>query len=184
MKHIDKTWTLFLDRDGVINRHRPNEYVTRWEEFEFNPGTLEAMAFLTKYFGKVIVVTNQQGVGKGMMNRQTLEEIHFSMCEEIARHGGNIDAVYYCPHLSSIKPNCRKPEIGMALEAKENFPMIDFYKSVMVGDSDSDMEFGNRMNMHCIRIYNPNAHVGEKVLKVDAVFNSLLDFALSIHHKS
>ncbi|MBP7478470.1 MAG: HAD family hydrolase [Chitinophagales bacterium] len=175
--HIDKKWTLFLDRDGVINRHLPNEYVTQWSEFEFIEGSAEAIAMLSKHFGKIVVVTNQQGVGKGLMSQQTLEEIHFSMCEAIAAKGGRIDAVYYCPHLSSIQPKCRKPEIGMALEAKEEFPMIDFHKSIMVGDSDSDMEFGNRLDMHCVRIHNPNAFVGDKELKVDATYKSLMEFA-------
>jgi len=180
MIHIDKTWTLFLDRDGVINRHLPNEYVTQWSEFEFVKGSVEAIAILSKYFGKIVVVTNQQGVGKGLMSRQTLEEIHFSMCEAIAAKGGRIDAVYYCPHLSSIQPKCRKPEVGMALEAKEEFPMIDFHKSVMVGDSDSDMEFGNRLDMYCVRIHNPNTYKGEKALRIDAAYESLLEFALAI----
>ena len=102
------------------------------------------------------------------------------MCEAIAAKGGRIDAVYYCPHLSSIQPKCRKPEIGMALEAKEEFPMIDFHKSVMVGDSDSDMEFGNRLDMYCVRIHNPNTYKGEKALRIDAAYESLMEFALAI----
>lgn len=142
---IDKTWTLFLDRDGVINKHLPDAYVTSLVEFEFIPGSIEAIATLSKRFGKIVVVTNQQGIGKGLMTEMDLEKIHFYMQEEIAIKGGRIDAIYYCPYLSSIKPKCRKPEIGMALQAKEDFPTIDFTKSVMVGDSKTDMEFGKKI---------------------------------------
>jgi histidinol-phosphate phosphatase family protein len=144
---IDKTWTLFLDRDGVINDRIIDGYVTQPEGFHFIPGVLEALATLSKLFGKVILVTNQQGIGKGLMTTDQLNAIHHHMVKEIEQSGGRLDAVYFCPDLKSKPENCRKPGITMALQAKADFPEIDFSKSVMVGDSESDMEFGENAGM-------------------------------------
>ena len=143
--------TLFLDRDGVINRHRPDDYVKTWEEFEFIPDILESLAAWNKQFKHIVIVTNQRGVGKGLMSEETLLEIHKRMVEEIERNGGRIDKIYYCTDTNNDSPN-RKPNIGMALQAKADFPDIDFSKSVMVGDSESDMEFGRRAGMKIIYI--------------------------------
>ncbi len=142
---IDSTWTLFLDRDGVINTHRPEDYVKNEAEFKWIEGSLEAIVHLSKLFGRIMVVTNQQGIGKGMMSKMDLENIHWKMQNKVIEAGGRIDRVYYCPHRKEIKPKCRKPNIGMALEAKEEFPEIDFSKSFMVGDMSTDMEFGSRI---------------------------------------
>jgi histidinol-phosphate phosphatase family protein len=138
--------TLFLDRDGVINRLRPNDYVKCWEEFEFLPGVFEAFAKWNKHFRHIIVVTNQRGVGKGLMTENDLNEIHSRMITEIEKHGGRIDKIYYCTALNDDDVN-RKPNIGMALQAKHDFPDIDFSKSLMIGDSEGDMKFAENLEM-------------------------------------
>jgi histidinol-phosphate phosphatase family protein len=120
-------------------------------------------------------VTNQQGVGKGLMTAMTLEQIHFKMIDAIRAHGGNIDAVYYCPYLSSIQPRCRKPNTGMAEQAKEDFPEINFKKSIMVGDSDSDIEMGNRLDMYSIKINNTLGYNPAEKVKIDLEINALFD---------
>jgi histidinol-phosphate phosphatase family protein len=134
--------TLFLDRDGIINRLLSNDYVKCWAEFEFLPGVLEALAIWNNRFKHIIVATNQRGVGKGIMTIHDLENIHHRMIREIELHGGRIDRIYYCTALSDTDPN-RKPNIGMALQAKLDFPDIDFGKSIMIGDSDCDLLFAN-----------------------------------------
>lgn len=144
---IDNSWTLFLDRDGVINRKLDNDYVKKWSEFEFLPGVLEAIKYFSLTFGRIVVVTNQQGIGKGIYSHEDLSVIHSNMLSEIIVSGGRIDKVYYCPNLASDNSIDRKPNAGMALKAKLDFPEIDFRKSVMIGDSMSDMEFGKRMEM-------------------------------------
>jgi histidinol-phosphate phosphatase family protein len=143
--------TLFLDRDGVINHLRPNDYVKTWAEFEFLPDVFEALAKWSKQFKHIIVVTNQRGVGKGLMTVQNLNEIHDKMIVETKRHGGRIDKIYYCTALDDTNPN-RKPNIGMALQAKQDFPDIDFSRSVMIGDSDSDMEFAKKCKMKGVEV--------------------------------
>ena len=88
---IQEGWTLFLDRDGVINRRIIDGYVTSWEEFEFLPGVLDAMELLAGKFRYIMVITNQQGVGKGLMTMEQVDAIHDRMCLEIEAHGGRID---------------------------------------------------------------------------------------------
>ena len=144
---IDKQWTLFLDRDGVINKNIDGGYVLDWEQFEFLEGVLETMPKLAKLFSKIIVVTNQQCIAKGLLTEETLNEIHQNMMNMIELNGGRIDAVYYAPDLASDENKLRKPKNGMALLAKNDFPEIDFSKSIMIGDKLSDMEFGKSTGM-------------------------------------
>jgi histidinol-phosphate phosphatase family protein len=140
-------WTLFLDRDGVINERLPGAYVSSIQEFVFTVGATHAIAEFAKVFTRIIVVTNQQGIGKGLMTENALLEIHRHMIQDIEKSGGRIDKVLYCPHLKESRHFCRKPNIGMALEAKKFFPEISFRRSVMIGDSISDMQFGKRLGM-------------------------------------
>jgi len=139
--------TLFLDRDGVINRRLPGAYVSSWKDFEFLPGVVDTLRELSNYFKYFILVTNQQGIGKGVMEVGELEALHRSMLRAIGEGGGRLDAIYYCPHLKTAGCDCRKPRPGMGRRALRDFPDIDFQRSIMVGDSVSDMEFGSRLGM-------------------------------------
>lgn len=149
--NIDDTWTLFLDRDGVINLRMKDDYIRSWDQFRFLPGVREAIAKLSPVFGKIIVVTNQQGIGKKLYTEADLAWIHAEMETEIQQAGGRIDGIFYCPHLvGDPLCNCRKPRPGLALQAKEKFPSIDFSRSLMVGDSNSDMQFAKGLGMRTI----------------------------------
>lgn len=145
--NIDSRWTLFLDRDGIINRLRVNDYVKNWDEFEFLPGVPESFPVLNRIFGRLIIVTNQQGIGKGIMEPGSVEEVHRRMLEAIRQKGGDIQGIYYCPALEKDRDPCRKPGTGMAHQARRDFPQIEFSRSVMAGDSAGDMEFGRRLGM-------------------------------------
>lgn len=147
MLNPDPTWTLFLDRDGVINQRIPGKYVKFPRDFEFENGSLEAMVDLATIFPRIVVVTNQQGVGRGLMTEQQLKNIHNHMLDEVELEGGRIDAVYACTEVAADDPICRKPNSGMAYQAKADYPKIDFEKSIIVGDSITDMEFGKRLGM-------------------------------------
>jgi len=142
---IDKSWTLFLDRDGVINRRIVGDYVKRWEEFIFLEGVLDGLKVLERIFGKIVVVSNQQGVGKGLVSMEEVSSTHERMVNAIAEAGGRIDRIYFSPHLEEMNHPDRKPGIGMALKAKNDFPDIVFERSVMVGDSKTDMQFGRNI---------------------------------------
>jgi len=176
-------YTLFLDRDGVINERIPGDYIAHWEDFHFTPGTLDALAFFAKHFQRIVVVTNQQGIGKGKMSPEQLQHIHENMATEIVNARGRIDGVYHCPDLASVPNNCRKPASGMAWQAKAEFPDIDFHRSVMVGDSLSDIEFGQNLGMATVLIEGKMDEVDQIAqavsngLRIDHRFNSLQDFA-------
>jgi len=144
---IDKEWSLFLDRDGVINRRIPDEYVRRWSEFEFLPNTLVALSRLAQQFGVIVMVTNQRGIGRHLMTERDLDVIHSQMLDAVRKSGGRIDRIYHCPHDHADHCDCRKPAIGLAVRAKDDFPMLDFGRAIMVGDSLSDMAFADRAGL-------------------------------------
>lgn len=171
--------TLFLDRDGVINVYRPNDYVKCIGEFIFTDGTLEALALLVNLFERIIVVTNQRGVGRGIMTQETLNEIHSYMVREITTHGGRIDAIYFCTDTDKDSPN-RKPNPGMARQALQDFPTIDLSRSFMVGDSISDMEFAANAGIPAILIGEKNTSEQIESLSLYGQFPDLLTFARSV----
>jgi len=173
---IDKSWTLFLDRDGVINKKIDNDYVKAWEQFEFLPGVIEALKILSVKFGKIIIVTNQQGVGKQLMSEDDLHAIHKKMIIDIEKAGGRIDKIYFAPQLKSENSDYRKPAIGMALQAQKEFTDIDFSKSIMVGDSYHDMQFGKKAGMTTVFI----SPMPEQLPVIDMQFDSLHSFANSL----
>ncbi len=149
---IDSSWTLFLDRDGVINKRLIDDYVKNIAEFEFLPGAPEAIARFTKVFGKIFVVTNQRGIARGLMTVEDLGLVNDFMLRGIEEAGGRIDKVFFCPHDRDENCGCRKPDTGMAKQAKAEFPDVDFAKSIMIGDSTSDIEFGKKAGMVTIHI--------------------------------
>jgi D-glycero-alpha-D-manno-heptose 1-phosphate guanylyltransferase len=149
---IDQTWTLFLDRDGVINERIVGDYVKRVEDFHFMPGALNAIVEFSKTFQRIIVVTNQQGIGKGLMTERNLLDVHRYMQSEVEKHRGKIDAAYFAPQLSAENSEMRKPNTGMAKQAQTDFPEIDFSKAVMIGDSDSDIAFGQKAGMITVKL--------------------------------
>lgn len=138
--------TLFLDRDGVVNRWLPGDYVKTWDQFAFLPGILESLRKWAAKFKHVIIVSNQRGVGKGKMTREQLEAVHARMLAEIAAAGGRIDAIYTCSELEQDHL-MRKPQPGMFLATCRDFPDIAPERSLMLGDSDYDREFAANCGM-------------------------------------
>jgi histidinol-phosphate phosphatase family protein len=176
----DKTWTLFLDRDGVINLHYPNDYVKHWDEFIFLENAVESIAKLSHFFKRIIVVTNQQGVGKGLMTQQDLEFIHEEMRKEIRKEGGNIHAVYAATGLASPDYKLRKPDIGMAIQATKDFEGLDLSKSLMVGDSITDLQFGRNAGMKTIFVGNISDLDESLQHFADASISSLSELAVMV----
>lgn len=176
---IDNSWTLFLDRDGVIN-HRPiNDYVKKWEDFEFLPGVLEAFKIFKELFGRIIIITNQQGIGKRLMTETDLKVIHQNMVSQIESNGGKVDHIFYCPDLVDKPDNCRKPGITMAVLAKEKFPEIQFEKSIMTGDTMSDLQFGINAKIHSVYINTGNKTINNSLFAEE--YPDLISFARSMN---
>jgi len=131
--------TVFLDRDGVINRKRPaGAYVERWEQFEFLPGAIEALELLAAAGVRTVVVTNQRGAALGRMTTATVDEIHRRMQAALAARHAQCAAVLVCPHEEG-RCDCRKPRVGLFRQAQALIPEIDISRSVVVGDSARDL---------------------------------------------
>ncbi len=176
LSKIDKTWTLFLDRDGVINHEKHKDYIHTWEEFYFYGGTKKAIAIFAEKFKYIIVVTNQRGIGKGVTKLEDLQLIHKNMIAEIDKAGGRIDGIYYCPELDDTNPN-RKPNPGMGLQAVNDFPDIDLSKSIMIGNTISDMQFGRNLGVQTIFLPTTRPEVDLQDDRIDTVYESLIAFA-------
>lgn len=172
MQPITKEWTLFLDRDGVINKERSGSYILRWEDFIWTEGALEGLGLLSRLFGRILVVTNQRCIGMGLISEAELEAMHRNMIREISRAGGRIDAVYYCGDLDRESPG-RKPRPSMALRAKKDFPDIDFHRSVLIGNNTSDLQFGKNLGMFTIFIPSTGDPSSEDLPLIDLLSQSL-----------
>ena len=176
--HINNQWTLFLDRDGVINRRLPGDYVKTPEEFELLPGVPEAISIFSGIFDRIVVVSNQQGIGKGIMTEDDLNKVTIKMKTLIEEAGGRFDAIFYAPMLKHERHIMRKPRIGMGLAARKQFPEIRFNQSIMAGDSLSDMQFGKCLGMKTVLIGDAS-HLARKFPRlVDYLYADLISLAL------
>lgn len=175
----DDSWTLFLDRDGVINQQKEPGYILNWNEFVFLDGVQEAMQIFAAKFQHIFIVTNQRGIGKGEMTADDLNDIHQQMSASVHTGGGRIDGIYFCPDTEAESP-CRKPNPGMALQAKFDHPSVDFTKSIMVGNSISDMGFGRNICAVNIFLTTTNPLINREDDRIDFFYPSLLEFALAL----
>ena len=139
---------VFLDRDGVICKNR-TDYVKAWTEFEWLPGSLTAIARLTRAGVRVFVVSNQSAIGRGLTSVQAVEDIHGRMVDRINESGGRIEAVYYCPHRPEDNCTCRKPRPGMLLRASSEHA-VDLSRSFMVGDGWGDIAAGRQAGVNTV----------------------------------
>lgn len=172
--------TLFLDRDGVINRQIIGGYVTRKDEFEFLPGVVDALATLSPLFDYIIIVTNQQGIGKGIFSEDDLNEIHAEMLKQITTGGGRVDKIYFCPALERDESPYRKPAPGMGFQAQSDFPDIDLKNATMVGDTISDMQFGRNLGVETVYLSNRKPLPESVEQYADRMYEDLADFAAHI----
>ena len=179
LKAVDKSWTLFLDRDGVINEDKVGSYIFTPDEFVFMKGAPDFFKELTDKFGHIIVVTNQRGVGRELMTEDDLTAIHEKMTKAINAAGGEIDGIYYATAINNDDP-FRKPNPGMAFRAKVHFPDIDLAKSIMIGNKLSDMGFGKNAGMYTIFVATTNPEVPFPHPDIDLRFGLLQDFVKAL----
>lgn len=141
---------ILLDRDGTLNAERA-DYVKSWEEFVFLPGALEALALLARLRVPVAVITNQSCVGRGIVPRRHLDEIHQRMLAQVQQAGGRIDAVYVCPHRPDEGCACRKPAPGLLRQAASDFD-VDPARCVYIGDAPTDLEAAQRAGCRALMV--------------------------------
>lgn len=152
------------------------DYVKKVDDFIFIDGVLESMVLLRDVFSPIVVVTNQQGIGKGLMTMGDVDNIHLYMKSQIAEHGGRMDAVFTAPQVRNEKGFMRKPGVGMGLKAKRQFPEIRFAKSIMVGDTMSDMLFAKRLKMKSVFVGLDSDFDSELSFLIDYRFANLQEF--------
>ena len=140
---------IFLDRDGVINREV--QFVAKPEAFHMLPNTIEALKILMKTDYKLIIITNQSGMGYGYYSEKDYQAVTNKMLGEFGKHGITIDGIYHCPHKYEEKCNCRKPGNGMLEKAKKEFS-IDYLQCWFVGDKTSDIKAGENVGCKTILV--------------------------------
>ena len=181
---MKETKGVFLDRDGVINRDRGNHYVDRWEKFRFIPGSLKALRLLKEQGYRVIVVSNQGGVAKGVYSLRDLSLLTRRMKEAVRKKGGRLDAVYYCPHQKENRCACRKPKTALFRRARERFG-IPFKNTFVVGDSLRDILAGKRLRCKTILVLSGREKLSQRSeweIQPDVVKENLLDAVRWILH--
>lgn len=142
---------LILDRDGVVNEVKANGYIKQYADFRFATGFAHNIERISKAYKRIFITTNQRGVGMGLMSREELDDIHKCMLADISSMGGHIDKVYTSIGTDSTD-NCRKPNVGMALQIQKDYPEVDFAKTVVVGDSFSDRLFAENISVKYVQI--------------------------------
>ncbi|MFQ5801471.1 MAG: HAD-IIIA family hydrolase [Candidatus Methylomirabilales bacterium] len=143
---------VILDRDGVLNKKPPRaRYVRNWDEFEWLPGAVEALRLLKRAGYKVIVVSNQAGIARGMMTESDLTSLHERMQAELSTVGAAVDAIYYCPHGWEEGCTCRKPSPGLLLQAQRDYH-LDLTKTFVIGDDERDLEAGKTVGCRTFRV--------------------------------
>lgn len=169
-----KEKTVFLDRDGVINEKAPEgDYIKSWKEFHFLPGAIDAIRLLNDNDWHIIIITNQRGIARNLMTQKNLQAIHSAMEEELCKHGAHIDGIYVCPHEKGTC-HCRKPDIGLFLQAEQDFP-VDKSKSWMIGDSQSDIEAGRNYGIRTISVVNLNPLADKQFPNLLSAVNFLIN---------
>lgn len=158
---------LFLDRDGVINREAEG-YITEWSQFEFLPGALEAIRRLTEEGYKIIIISNQSAINRGLATKDEIDRIMTNMVTEIEASGGKIWDIYYCPHRPEDKCDCRKPEPGLFFQAEEKHG-VKITNTWFVGDKLTDVAVAIRIGARPILIRGGKVVPGVLVTEEDAV---------------
>lgn len=170
--------TVFLDRDGVINRNRAG-YVKNWSEFHFLPGARGAIARLTQAGYRVIVITNQACIGKGLTSLAEIDEIHRRMAHMIGQAGGRVEAILCCPHRRDDGCDCRKPAPGLILRARDLY-QVDLRSAIFVGDSATDVRAASAVGMPAILVLSGLGWHTALDLTVDS--SAHCHFALNLSH--
>lgn len=151
---------VFLDRDGVINKcAKEHEYIREWDKFIFLPKVETAIKILNSHGYHCILITNQRGVGRGIMTMEQVNQIHNNMKQYLSSHSGKIKDIFICPHNEPC--DCRKPNIGLFLQAEKKYD-FDKKKVYMIGDQQTDIIAGKRYGIHTIFISKTRQELQEQ----------------------
>jgi D-glycero-D-manno-heptose 1,7-bisphosphate phosphatase len=161
---LSSSKAVFLDRDGVLTRER-SDYVKTPDELEVLPGIGPPLRNLRKMGFRLVIVTNQSVVGRGLATDNEMGRIHEKLQSELKRMGCSVDAIYYCPHLPGAGCSCRKPEPGLILQAAKDLG-IDVASSWMIGDKEIDLEAAKRAGCRGVRVETNQGDLQEAALSI------------------
>jgi D-glycero-D-manno-heptose 1,7-bisphosphate phosphatase len=174
---------IILDRDGVIIENRDN-YVRSWDDVDVYPQALHALAIASHSSYKIVIITNQAGVGKGIISLQTAAEINQRLVQIIEKAGGRVDGLYMCPHAPQDQCECRKPRPGMILQAERELS-LDLSRSWMIGDALSDLQAGRAAGVGHIALVKTGRGAQQAQLPESAnlgPFRLYADLNDALHH--
>ncbi len=143
--------SVFVDRDGVLNKRVVKGYVKKVSEFEWCPLALASLHLLNQFMCKIFIVTNQAGVGKGIMTLLDLHHIHEKLLQDVNQAGAKIEHIYFCTHTKEENCNCRKPNAGLFIKAAKEYH-LDLTKSILIGDSLTDIQAGKKVGCKTILV--------------------------------
>lgn len=169
---------VLVDRDGVLNRDRADSVLTP-NQLEVIPAAMQAVRRLCEAGYAVVVITNQAGIGRGLLTEEGLEEIHEKLKREVSRAGGRLAAIYHCPHHPDAGCACRKPAPGLILQAREDWG-FDPARTWMVGDSVKDIEAAETVGCRAVLVKTGKGRESAKERPEAPVFEDLLDFVDSV----
>lgn len=155
---------VFIDRDGVINVDPIGDYIKSWDQFQFEPGAIEALKAIYGAGIEIIIISNQAGIGDGVYPESELWNIHRNMLKALESHGIKIKAAHYCLHGKNAGCKCRKPEIGLFQKAVDGL-IYDPLKTYFIGDKATDMEAGKRFGLKTIFVRTGHGRFDEQKLK-------------------
>lgn len=163
-----------LDRDGtiIVEKH----YLKSIADLELIPQAVEGLRRLAQKGFGLIVITNQSGIGRGLVTRLQVEEIHQELVRRLAAEGVAIAQIYCCPHAPEDECDCRKPKIALAQQAAADFG-FDTNTCLVIGDKTSDVEFGRNINARTILVRTGYGKEHEQMANPHAFANDLLEAA-------
>jgi D-glycero-D-manno-heptose 1,7-bisphosphate phosphatase len=170
---------IVLDRDGVIN-HDADTYIKSVDEWQPLPGSLEAIARLSRSGYRIVVVTNQSGVGRGLFDLATLERIHARLRDAVTAAGGHIDGIYYCPHAPTAHCGCRKPKLGLLRDIEADLGLRSWQGVPLVGDKRSDLEMARAVGARGILVRTGKGEQALRELGDTAALEVYADLAATV----
>ena len=179
-ERVGRHWCLFLDRDGVINQRVVGDYVRSWEQFVWMPGARDAMWILRQWAPHLVVVTNQQGVGKGLMSLNDVTAIHDRIQDDLSVNDSVVEEFLICPHLESEECGCRKPRPGLVADWLRGHADSEPSLSIIVGDRTSDLELARNVAAATGGCTTVHITGGGPAEAADVCVSSLMEFAVEV----
>lgn len=181
---INANWSLFVARDGIINRLILDDFISSWDEFQYLPNIEQILVKLSNFFKHTFVFTNQPAIDEGLLHISDLNQIHYNLKKDIEYLNGDITDVYCCPHSQDqdfkVDCDCWNTNKSLAHQAKTDHPQVDFLRSIIICSNTHEINFGKRLKMTTVYITSDQENSSTGASLADYVFDSLNNFATTL----